>query len=242
MNNLVEIKSGQALTSSLLVADKFQKEHFNVIKAVKSVIKELEEGAFHLEGADPKFLESLYEDTQGHSRPMYLMNRDAFTLLVMGFTGKKALQFKLEFLGAFNKMEKALLRQQNEGWKEARLNGKQARRELTDTIQRFVQYATDQGSRNAKHYYSNITKMTYKHLALVQKGAKIGQNFRDMLDFANVAVLTLAELTAEKAIEQGMFEGLPYKQIYELAKNRVEVFAASNLHLLEGRTVSRISA
>lgn len=49
-----------------------------------------------------------YEDEQGKLRPMYIMNRDGFTLLVMGFTGKDALTFKLDYINAFNEMEKTL--------------------------------------------------------------------------------------------------------------------------------------
>ena len=59
------------------------------------------------------FVESQYVDNKGESRPMFIMNRDGFTLLAMGFTGKEALQFKLEFINAFNKMEKQLKEQHN---------------------------------------------------------------------------------------------------------------------------------
>jgi phage regulator Rha-like protein len=51
---------------------------------------------------------SYYEDSYSRHQPMYLMNRDGFTLLAMGFTGKKALKFKLEYINAFNQMERQL--------------------------------------------------------------------------------------------------------------------------------------
>ncbi|EHG5469588.1 single-stranded DNA-binding protein [Campylobacter coli] len=38
----------------------------------------------------------------------YNLTRDGFSLLAMGFTGKKALQFKIAFINAFNEMEKLL--------------------------------------------------------------------------------------------------------------------------------------
>ena len=56
--------------------------------------------------ADPMFEETTYVNEQnGQAYPMYLMNRDGFTLLVMDFKGKRAMQFKLEYIKAFNSME-----------------------------------------------------------------------------------------------------------------------------------------
>ena len=54
------------------------------------------------------FIQSTYLNRQGHSQPMYYMNRDGFTLLVVGFTGKKALKFKMQYIEAFNQMENEL--------------------------------------------------------------------------------------------------------------------------------------
>src|SRR5690554_5793386 len=53
------------------------------------------------------FHEDTYEN-RGKQYPMYYMNRDGFTLLAMGFTGKKALEFKLKYIEAFNRMEQQL--------------------------------------------------------------------------------------------------------------------------------------
>ena len=71
------------------------------------------------------FQKSTYTNEQnGQTYPMYLMNRDGFTLLAMGFTGKKALQFKLAYIDAFNTMEAELnrinLNKQNAQWLETR--------------------------------------------------------------------------------------------------------------------------
>ena len=90
-----------ALTTSLLVAEKFGKEHSKVIRTIESLV--LGEANF---GLANYFEKSSYVGSQNKPRPMYIMNRDGFSLLVMGFTGKKALQFKLEFINAFNEMER----------------------------------------------------------------------------------------------------------------------------------------
>ena len=97
----------QAVTSSLLIAEKFGKEHKHVLDAIRELIKGCAENS-----ADPMFEETTYINEQNkQAYPMFLMNRDGFTLLAMGFTGKKAMQFKLEYIKAFNKME-AIIKEQ----------------------------------------------------------------------------------------------------------------------------------
>ena len=61
-------------------------------------------------------------------------------------------------------MENLLLERAGADWKTARLQSKEVRRHLTDVIQQLVEYATEQGSKNAKHYYSTITREIYKSL------------------------------------------------------------------------------
>ena len=107
MKELVLNSNGQPVTNSVLVAEKFGKQHKNVIASIRAIIEQAENLARQM------FVESQYVDNKGESRPMFIMNRDGFTLLAMGFTGKEALQFKLEFINAFNKMEKQLKEQHN---------------------------------------------------------------------------------------------------------------------------------
>lgn len=101
MNELVFNNKGRAITNSLLVANTFGRKHKHVLEAIRDLIKgSAEISANHL------FEESTYTDEQnGRTYPMFIMGRDGFTLLAMGFTGKKALAFKLSFISAFNKME-----------------------------------------------------------------------------------------------------------------------------------------
>ncbi|WP_195701886.1 Rha family transcriptional regulator [Companilactobacillus futsaii] len=100
MNNLVIMKDQQAVTSSLQVAETFNKNHKHVLEAIDNL----------KEGVAENWADLFYEDTYIHpqNRQPYrviYMNRDGFTLLAMGFTGKKALKFKLKYIEAFNKME-----------------------------------------------------------------------------------------------------------------------------------------
>ena len=94
----------QALTNSLLVAKSFGKEHKHVLDSIRKLI----DGCAEI-SADPMFEETTYVNEQnGQAYPMYLMNRDGFTLLVMDFKGKRAMQFKIEYIKAFNSMEEQI--------------------------------------------------------------------------------------------------------------------------------------
>ena len=100
--NLVVIQNRQVVTTSLQVAKSFEKEHRNVLRDIEGLLKnEQTQNYFH---------KGTYEHPQNKQEyPMYYMNRDGFTLLAMGFTGKKAMEFKLQYIQAFNQMEQQLL-------------------------------------------------------------------------------------------------------------------------------------
>ena len=106
MNNLVIMKDRQAVTDSLKVAESFDKKHKNVLQNIQNLAAE--------NSATKKmFVESTYVN-RGKEYPMIYMNRDGFTLLAMGFTGKKALDFKLKYIQAFNEMEKQIRQPKSE--------------------------------------------------------------------------------------------------------------------------------
>lgn len=92
---------GQPVTTTVLVAQKFGKRHSYVIESVRNLINSTEKSAEF-------FIPSTYIDESGKENVMYVMNRDGFTLLAMGFTGKKALKFKMDYIAAFNAMESEL--------------------------------------------------------------------------------------------------------------------------------------
>lgn len=93
-------ENGQPVVSSREVAEHFGKEHKNVLQSIKNLAAENS-------AAKSWFFESSFSD-RGKSYPMYLMNRDGFSLLVMGFTGKEALDWKIKYIQAFNEMEQQL--------------------------------------------------------------------------------------------------------------------------------------
>ena len=108
MDNLVfRGADNRALTNSLLVAEKFGKEHGDVLKAIDAVFTKVPENQCKGYFSDTSIEIPQPNGGIRHSR-VVVMNRDGFTLLVMGFTGKRAFQFKLAYIAAFNAMEKTI--------------------------------------------------------------------------------------------------------------------------------------
>lgn len=102
--DLIQNRNNQPVTTSLKVADTFGKKHKNVMQSINNLVAENS-------AATNLFLIGSYKN-RGKEYPMFYMNKDGFTLLAMGFTGKKAMQFKMEYIDQFNKME-TVIRENN---------------------------------------------------------------------------------------------------------------------------------
>ena len=107
IEDMIQTENGIPTTTSLVIAQAFEKNHFDVLKAIKNL--ECSQNF-----TDSNFAVSEYTDSTGRKLPMYQITRDGFAFLAMGFTGKKAAAWKERFLEAFNAMEAALLRQQRQ--------------------------------------------------------------------------------------------------------------------------------
>lgn len=101
MNQLVFVEKNQAITTSLIVAEVFEKAHDKVLRDIRNLGCSDE---FRL----ANFGESTYVNNQNKEMPMYHMNKKGFTLLAMGYTGKEAMKFKEAYIEQFEKMENEL--------------------------------------------------------------------------------------------------------------------------------------
>lgn len=104
-NNLINIRdeNGQMVVSSREVAENFGKRHTDVLESIRTLSKGCAEKSADL------FFETKWQNTQNKQwYSEYLMTRDGFSLLVMGFTGKEALEWKLKYIEAFNMMEEKI--------------------------------------------------------------------------------------------------------------------------------------
>lgn len=96
----VRVENDQMITDSRNVAVVFGKQHGHVLRDIENIQKDVS-------NFGEMFFESTMPDSYGREQRVYLMNRDGFTLLAMGFTGKDAMQWKLKYIDAFNRLEKA---------------------------------------------------------------------------------------------------------------------------------------
>jgi len=106
-------KDGRLTVSSLQVSHDFGKRHDHIIRDIENLIAETSaenSSDFTTQnwGVKKFFTESTYINERGRTYRCYDMTRDGFSLLVMGFTGKKALEWKLKYIEAFNSMERQL--------------------------------------------------------------------------------------------------------------------------------------
>lgn len=100
---ILSTQNGEPVASSRDVAKRFGKEHKHVLAAIRQILV--------AENSATKFFHEGTFEYRGQKFPEYLMNRDGFSLLAMGFTGKEAVQWKLKYIEAFNAMEKQLAQQ-----------------------------------------------------------------------------------------------------------------------------------
>jgi Rha family phage regulatory protein len=150
---LVEIakinKEEVTVVSSLDVAETFEKHHKDVMESIRAIESNISTAEF-----SALFNLTTYKASNGKSNPMYVMTKDGFTLLAMGYTGEKAMKFKLAYIKQFNVMEKAL-----QGKLIEREKGIAVRQSLTKALQ-----LSTENERMHGHAYSNYTNCIYKVL------------------------------------------------------------------------------
>ena len=196
---LVEVKRinkvEATVVSSLDVAETFEKNHRDVMESIRNIESNISTAEF----SALFFLDS-YKASNGKLNPMYLTTRDGFTLLVMGYTGEKAMRFKLAYIKQFNAMEKAL-----QGKLIEREKGIAVRQSLTKALQQSAE-----NDRMHGHAYSTYTNCIYK--VLFGKNAKqlrenlgIGpkDNLRDYLSAEELRAVQSMECLVSGLVDCG---------------------------------------
>lgn len=198
-----------AVVSSRVIAERFDKQHQHVTQAIENLISEnsLVKNMFY---------RSHYETDRGRLYKEYLMNRDGFSLLVMGFTGKEALEWKVKYIDAFNRMEAFINERLSSEWLITRKQGKLVRRNETDVLANLVEYAEAQGSRNMRKQVYNI----YSKLINQLVGIEAGQ--RDKVPFKTISTIMFLEDMILHTVDEEMQKGTHYKEIYRICKENGE--------------------
>lgn len=148
---LVEVKrinkEEVTVVTSLDVAETFEKNHYDVMESIRNIESSISTTEFSV-----LFNLTSYKASNGKSNPMYLMTKDGFTLLAMGYTGEKAMKFKLAYIKQFNTMENLLKSKLVE-----REKGIAVRQSLTKALQQSTENERMHG-----HAYSTYTNCIYK--------------------------------------------------------------------------------
>lgn len=205
------------ITTSIKVAEVFEKDHKHVLESIRNLVAEKSAAKF--------FRETSYKN-RGKEYPMYEMDRDGFSLLVMGFTGEKALKWKLKYIEAFNSMESELKRiyTERQQWQIERDKGVVIRHILTDTIKMKVSE-----SPHKRFAYPNYTNLIYRTLfgktakeLESDYGVKSRESLRDYFTGDDLSRVQSMEMLVSSLINCGW----GYKEIKEFIQNETKKMIA----------------
>lgn len=221
-NNIVFSKRNEIYVSSVTISEMLDVKHAHLLRTIEKIVKRQKKQVTVQQHVFSQiFKESTFTNKMNRTFKMYEMNEQAYLKLAMQLSGyEKAEKVQDSIIEAFSLMKKALLNHDNATWLEARKTGKEIRLQETDIIKEFVDYATEQGSNNAKFYYANITKMTNKALELLIQ-VKEGKPLRDLATIQELGFIQVVENRAMQVLQWGIDEKLPYKFIYQEAKKQI---------------------
>ncbi len=219
MKNEVEIYEDVARTGSFLLAQGLERDH----QIVRKLIDKYRDKFENLSTLKVRKLRS----TGGRAANEYMLDEDQFMFLgTLLKNTAKVVDFKFAIIKQFKKcrLENEALHQhkQQPEYIETRCASKIVRKQTTDVMKQFVEYAESQGSENAARYYSNITRMLNGLLFIVEGKFK---NIRDMMTIQQLMTCSSAEQIIDRGLLDGMSRKRYYKDIYKDVKAKVELFA-----------------
>lgn len=221
MNQLVRIENNHVFTTTLIIAEGVNLEHRAVMKLLDT----------HINRPSFSALEMLKKRASGSGKPTRyaeLSEQQSAFLITLMRNSDIVVNFKeslsIEFVRMRESIQKIATQQTNEQWINQRDSGIIPRRLETDVIKLFIEYAINQGGsiKGCKRYYQNLSKMENKALFIIEQKYK---NLRNILGITELQSIQQADYIVSKALQDGMNDKLHYKDIFKLAKSRVEMFA-----------------
>ena len=211
MNEIIlSTQNGEPVASSRQIAENFEKRHDHVMRDIEDIIKK----GLPKNGDTPMFFKTEYtNDQNGQKYPMYLMNRDGFALLVMGFNNsEKAFAWKLKYIQAFNEMEKKLAQRPQLSRAELMAQALIAAHDELEHKDRQIAELTPKGI-FADAVSASKKSILVGELAklLCQNGVQIGQNrlfvwMRERGYLIKDPKRSDYNMPTQRAVEQGLFE------------------------------------
>lgn len=220
MTGLVFIDGKLIFTTSLIIANGIGVEHRAVIQLLKKYendFLDLESSAFKMR----KF------KTKGRGGELFELGEiHATFLLTLMRNSEKVVKFKKDLTKEFYQQRdviaKLISQQRDPNWQNVRNDGKFIYKQKADVIKQFVDYATEQGSTSANRYYMALAKMENSSLFFIEQKYK---SLRDIMTIKQLMQVGTADDVIDRALKEGMESGDHYKEIYQLAKERVCAFA-----------------
>lgn len=201
---ILSTQNGEPVASSRQIAESFGKEHKHVLTAIRQILV--------AENSATKFFHETAFEYRGQKFPEYLMNRDGFSLLVMGFTGKAALEWKLKYIAAFNAMEKQLAQRPQLSRSELMAQALIAAHDELEHKDRQIAELTPKGI-FADAVSASKKSILVGELAklLCQNGVQIGQNrlfswMRERGYLIKDPKRSDYNMPTQRAVEMGLFE------------------------------------
>jgi len=219
MVNEVELWEDVARAGSYLLSQGLDREH----KAVRDLIEKYRNDFEDFSVLKTRKLKS----TGGRAANEYMLDEDQFMFLgTLLRNNKKVVAFKKGIVLQFKKcrIENESLRQHKEQpkYQITRDAGKVVRKQTTDAMKDFTEYAKTQGSKSPGMYYMNITRMMNGLLFIVEGKFK---NLREMMTTQQLMTVSSAEQIIDRGLKDGMSRKKFYKEIYKDVKKRVMTFA-----------------
>jgi phage regulator Rha-like protein len=208
LNNLVLLKGNDAFTDSLVIAEGTGNKHISIKELIQDYKKDfLDFGTLSVLNR---------ESTGGRPEQYYQLNEEQATFLMTLLRNSvNVVKFKKELVRQFYEMRKFILERQSNEWIATRYQGKLTRKVETDTIQKLVGYAKEQGSAHADKLYIAYSKLANKVAGITD---------RDKATISQLNNLSLVENIILHVIDAGIITDKHYKDIYQDCKQRLEMF------------------
>jgi len=245
--SLVEYYENDFVVSTWKLSKFFKIDHRVLKRTIQKNLEDLQEvGETEVENriakTTPTFAFTKHESQTKKSTKMgrpiveYLLNEPQATYLILLLRGQYT-KDKINLVKKFKKhltqeffrqrklLSKIISQKQNAEWLEKRATGKIDRRIETNSIKEFIEYAKSQGSQNAVKYYMAISKMENSTLFNLELLEQKFPNIRNLADSYQLSSLQNADRIVAKALKEGIEKNLNYKEIYQIAKQRIENFS-----------------
>lgn len=226
-DEIVKMHDAEPRAGTFLIAQGFDREHSKVVR----LIEKYKDRFLRLENnkrlSRELIVHKVPAKTAGRPVEEYLLNEKQTIFLGSLFRNTEiVLDFKERLANDFVEVKSRLLaiinQNQDPTYQLTRDTGKIVRKQATDQMQRFVEYSTEQGSKSANMYYSNITRMMNGMLFITEGKYK---NLRNVMTTQQLMTVSSAEQIIDRSLRIGMDKKLFYKEVYKEVKANVMLFA-----------------